>query len=425
MKQLYIPALFRLPRLPLGPEKERVSVYPFERHMDQVYLPAILPTTLYDKWDLHPINWMDPRLRGTEVYYPYALLSFYHWRSARTVFEDDSHIFGDSGGYSVATLGANIDSPEALRWQLRNCHLGVILDVPPYISVGSAVLGGAAASNWEEALEKSVRNTQQALPVYLKAKDEGHPFKWWGVVHGETHEQMSEWYGRIREVYPFEEDGEGWAMKPHPANDPRSLARCLRFVKSVGIKRAHFLQMTGLPAVTTLFALGPRAGLEYATYDSATPSFSGINRTIFRVSDDGLSFKTIVEKFRETGGVDTKARDFMRDECQCPSCQFLRKDLEVRPEVDEEYWKYRMIFHNTTTLVSLLARRFEATQADPDGLLRRALGRVPEGLLAPEGEQKKTGRKRNLYGATLRAFEGQEAHSVSLGTPVDLLDWVK
>lgn len=408
MKQVFLPALLRSGRR-IALKDHLISSYSFEYKMDQVYLPAILPTTLRERWGLRPICWMDPELRGTDAYYPYGLLSYYHWEASRLAFEPDTHLFGDSGGYSVATLNARISAVESLRWQLRFCQVGVLLDVPPYVSTGSSVLGGSASSNWGPALRKTLENLEVALPLYLDARKAGSSFRWWGVVHGETWEQMDEWYGRVSEIYPFTSEGEGWAVKPHPANNAQAVARCLGFIRKHGIKRAHFLQMTGLPAASILFALGPEAGLEYATYDSATPSFMGINRTIILPTRDGTAFHNLSEKFRESG--ETFARDAMRDWCGCPSCTFLREDLSDHPELgdDGEYWKYRMIFHNTLSLVDILRRRKDMIDEDPKKVLQEILGR--------DGE-------RDLYGSVLRAFDGRESHIVSLGTPKSLFDFI-
>lgn len=377
-----------------------------------LYLPAILPTTLADYWNVRPMNWMDPNSREAGAYHPFALLSYYHWRTARFRFEPDTFVFGDSGGYSIATLGANIDPVSSLRWQILNCSVGVILDVPPYISQGSAVLGGSASSNWGKALRTSALNTQKALPVYLEAREQGTDFRWWGVAHGETPEQLDEWYDRIADIYPFSDEGEGWALKVHPANDTVQLARVLRWVKSKGIKRVHFLQMTGTPALATLFAYAEESGLEFASYDSASSSFSGINRTVFVPHSGGWGYEPLSEKYRETGGEDRKARDYLMNTCDCTSCDWLRKDMEEHREhletpqprtgTIEEYWKYRMIFHNTLLTIQTHRALEEAVAEDPDGILRTLLGK---------------NRMR-----VLRALRHQEARIVTQGTPVSLWD---
>ncbi len=420
MKQCYLPALLRLPREELwlpGPKRDAYMKKHFlpalphglkfgEHEMKQNYLPAILPTTLHDKWRMGPMNWLDPGAKETGAYYPNILISFYHWRSSRFDFDDDVYIFGDSGGYSVATLGAEIDPIEVMWWQIKNCTAGCLLDVPPFVSVGAAVLGGNASSNWKEALRVTIENTKRALPVYLDALDRGESFRWWGVVHGETDSQLEEWYARISEIYPFDHPGEGWALKPHPANNPISVARLIRFAAATGIKRAHFLQMTGLSALTTLFALGPRSGLEYASFDSAAASFSGINRTVFVPSANGLFIKPITEKFREG---ETFAQEILR-ECPCRSCQWLREELENVEEVDySEYWKYRMIFHNTLIAIQTYENIEKACQEDYLQALKQKL--------------------KHRFGPVMRALEGVgeglQEKQVPLGTPQSFLDLMK
>lgn len=396
----YLPALTLPSSAPLGTHKV----------MKYLYLPAILPTTMADYWKVRPVNWMDPR--AGEAYYPYALLSYYHWRTSRFTFEPEFFVFGDSGGYSIATLGANIDPTSSLRWQILNCSVGVILDVPPYINQGSAVLGGSASSNWERALRTSALNTAKALPLYLEAREMGSDFRWWGVAHGETPEQLDEWHSRIADIYPFADDGEGWALKVHPANDTVQLARVLRWAKSRGIRRVHFLQMTGTPALATLYAFAEEMGLEFASYDSASSSFSGINRTVFVPHDSGWGYSPLSEKFRETEGVDRAARDYMMETCECQSCEWFRADMAEykehletpRPKTGtfEEYVKYRMIFHNTLMTIRTQETLQQVVAEDSEAVLSILLGKSK--------------------GATVRALRYQEPRIVSLGTPISLLD---
>jgi len=391
--------------------------------MEHKYLTAILPTTLSDAWGINPINWIDPRLQGTPGYYPNILLSYYHWRTDRRTFDPDVFVFGDSGGYSIATLGAVLDPEHVMNWQIRNCDIGVLLDVPPFISTdGASVLGGSASSNWKQALDRSVKHTQRALPLYLQARKAGTSFRWWGVVHGETWEQLEEWHSRISAVYPFEDEGEGWAFKVHPANDPVQLARLLHFVKQVGVRRAHFLQMTGIPALTVLFWLGPQAGLEFVTYDSASSSFGGFNRTVYVPTEDGLDWRPLGEKFREKG--ETHARDYMMDSCECISCELAREAREANPgAIDEEYYKYRMIFHNT--LVS--ARTFERLKERVDSIAEEPatspglLGEIKHGSGLEPFIRKRVPR----YDDVLRAWRGELPKETPVGTPMSLLQWTQ
>jgi len=375
--------------------------------MRQLYLPAILPTTLHDKFGLHPVNWMDPKAKGTAAYYPHALISFFHWRSHQRIFTPDVHIFGDSGGYSIATVGAEIDPIEVMWWQIKNCSTGCILDVPPFIlreSFGS-VLGGSAATNWKEALRLTLLNTERAMPIYLDALDRGEDFRWWGVAHGETDSQLEEWHGRVSEIYPFDHPGEGWALKPHPSNNVVALARLLRFCSTVEIRNAHFLQMTGFPALFTLFALGPDH-LDFASYDSTTPIIKGNKRITWSQKENGLRIIEISEVSREG---ETFARDFLRT-CPCLSCEWMRIDLpDVKPELLSEYYKYRMCFHNVLIGLETYQLMEKFVQDNPLKALKQKL--------------------KHRFGPVMRAIggigEGLQEAQIPQGAPQDLLDMLK
>ena len=294
---------------------------------------------------------MDPRLRGTDAYHPYALASYGapNWRGA--AWEPEDFVFGDSGGYSMATRDVEIDPRAALRWQLQRCRVGVLLDAPPWRDW----------SRWRTCLARTVAHTRAALPLYRRSRETGTPFRWWGVVHGRTMEELERWWRAISRIYPFTDDGEGWAFRPHPLNDPEAMVRVLAFIKETGIRRAHFFATAGFNAVETLYALGADAGLVSATFDSMTPLVRGFRRLLVIPTQYG--YDVVKERFRDTGGTDTRARDYMGRDCLCHSCALLRADLSENRTLrtDEGYWFSRMMFHNvlaTLTCYEALHRRY-------------------------------------------------------------------
>lgn len=373
--------------------------------MDHKSLPAVLDTTLDDRWDMSPPNWMDERLRGTAAYYPHALISYYHWKDVKFKFPKDSYIFGDSGGYSIMTLEAVVDPRDVIEWQLRNCTVGVLLDVPPRDP--RATKGKSEGSDfiWEPAIKSTVSNARLALPVYKKAREAGTPFRWWGVCQGGTLTQLNQWYDAVANVYPFDDDGEGWAFKPYPRINAANTARVLGFIQQRKVRRAHFLMTTGVETVATLLALGPQAGLDLVTYDSSSASAAGINRVVYVPRSDFLDWSTLEQKTRASGGTDRRVEEYLREKCECPSCDMLRKDIDQVPaELKEEYWKYRFIFHNTLAMLRVFEALQVAAQSDPDAMLREVLGH-------------------QQYYSVLRAFEGREAvKGVVEGTPRGLLE---
>lgn len=319
--------------------------------MRWAYLPAMLPTTVADRWGLGPLNWVDPRLKGTAGWHPYALISYHYWRTERFRFDPEVYVFGDSGGYSVMSIGASIDPVMLILWQIENCTVGAILDHPPF-----AVRKGGRSPRWEAALAETVQNVRQALPYYLRALDEGEPFRWWGVIHGDTRQQQEEWHGRIAEVYPFTEEGEGWAIKPRPAN-PATITRSVWVARDLGVRRLHFFTIGGLDCARTLFQVGLKAGIEFATFDSTTPITNGINRQIFCPDPDRLRWTILDGRGSDSGRMQDMrdGHDYLLETCRCRSCSILRRATEEAPErIDDEHWKYRIIFHNVLVMGDVL-----------------------------------------------------------------------
>lgn len=338
--------------------------------MRALMVPAILPVSLRNVWTERPMHWL---VAEGEEWDQAALVSYYHWQRDRADFPG-AFIFGDSGGFSVATTNAPVDPIAALRWQVENCDVGVILDIPPYRRLGSKVfrLSGSAAEVWDESLNRTLQNVRAALP-HLPSP-ETTKFRWWGVVQGESYDQMRQWFEAVSEVYPFEQEGEGWAFKPHPSNDLLAVAQTFRLVKEQGIKRVHLLQSTGSFTLGVAFALAKLSGVEFLTFDSAAPSNRGWNRQLEKPSND--PFVQIMIRERPRHGGERLAEKYMRNVCTCQSCIWLREDEEEWGErhKDHEYYKYRIIFHNHIQSFRRVRLVLEGAERNPEEMLRRSTG---------------------------------------------------
>jgi hypothetical protein len=322
------------------------------------YVPAIGPyVTDPGPWR-HPIHWLDP---STPVFYPRVMASYPLWLdTSLPVSREEATIVGDSGGYEVVTQGLSLDPEEVIRWQLKNCSRGMILDIPPY-SPGAAIqLRGSAGEAWADSLEQTVRNVQRALPHY---QQNSGPFKWWGVVQGQTREQITEWYDNIAKVYPFTSEGEGWALAPKPSTDLLFCARYLRFAYAKRIRRVHVLQISGAKTVGVVLGLAALSGnFELVSYDTATAMRSAINRCA--VIHDGLGMAYISENTREG---ETTVTDYMST-CPCQACVWSREDY---PLTNREVPHY-LLLHNHLVLSEACERIYREALRDPDGLVRWA-----------------------------------------------------
>ena len=156
--------------------------------------------------------------------------------------------------------------------------------------------------------------------------------------------QLKTGWATISRLYPFTAEGEGWAFKPYPLNDPEAIAHILEFIGDKGITNAHFFKTSARNSVETLCCLGPDAGLDLVTFDSRSATELGINRKLWVPTPYGREI--LRERDHETGAW-ASARPYMIEQCRCVSCNLLRVDLEEhRALIEDTYWPYRIIFHN-------------------------------------------------------------------------------
>lgn len=385
------------------------------------FLPAIGPyiteefqdRKTYTPWR-RPIHFLNPVY--TSIYYPYALASFALWRDAELpVRGSDFTLFSDSGGYTQVTQPGYSASPtDVMRWQIKNSQRGVIFDIPPYRPGSAIQFRGSASQWWDESIRLTTQNVRRAFPIYEEYRlRNGGPFRWWGVVQGEERSQMEDWHGKISEVYPFHQEGEGWALAPKPSTDLLSCTRYMRFAHDRGLKNVHLLQVTADRVVALLLSLGEMSGkFDLITYDSASALRCAINRSA--IISDGAWGQLYIKESRtvqvdercvKCHKIGTECRcpgnendvHLMMMECSCQSCVWYR---EMYPLTNSEY-PHSVFLHNHIIMVESFKQMSVLAKQDPDKLLRWATG--------------------NAYGDILREWDGQ-SQSKSQSRPMSLMD---
>ena len=310
---------------------------------------------------LHIEGWFDAAPLG----YAPALIAYPQWPTPFT-FPRGTFIFGDSGGFTLRGARSRKHFPPGavVRWQAAQCTVGCVLDLPPH---------GGVRRLWHEGMDKTVRNTREALPEYERLREAGTPFRWWGILHGNDEREMRDYHAALSAVYPFTDEGEGWAIRVGPTPTAETTARALRLYKDLGITRAHFLMATAFDVIATLYAFGARAGLTLLTFDSTTPMTYARNRCICHPHRDGLALKP----HHETED-DTAAREWLLEDCPCPVCEYCRDQARTTPEGQEavetmEYgpwWQAWTTLHNIQMYLAVVERHKRLAATDPDGLLR-------------------------------------------------------
>lgn len=357
--------------------------------------------------------------------YEHCLVSYVHWK-ARFRFPSTAFIFGDSGGFTLRPTNPKplrIDPVDVFRWQMATCTVGCILDLPP---------GLGKTRIWARALESSVAYTKRVLPFYLKARKKGTAFRWWGVVHGNTLAEQEQWWQAIRNVYPFDDEGEGWAVRPEPSVHPFTVAQSMRFAQTHGIRRLHLLSATGRELLATIYALAPLAGLELVTCDSTYATKSSFNRILFAaVKDTPILWDTQMET-----GAQRHARDYLLT-CDCPCCVWMRRRTDetergqaaLRAKDYGGWWGSWMSMHNLLMQLNVTEAQWAEVQA---GRGTEMLRNVLEASAALRHQNKRARRWQQVYSRVLGIFNGTDHVQPSdfpstpmlSGSPTSLLDFV-
>lgn len=369
--------------------------------MKAIYVPAVHPSAVIipgaNPYDI-PLHWLDKRY--PDRYYPHVLWSYAYWGTEKAPkhLGDGVQVLGDSGGYAVITQGESFDPARIIRWQLRHCTRGMILDIPPYRPSSNVQFTGVASEYFEESLRRTQENVRMGMreyQTYVHAAEVNQmdpEFAWWGVVQGESLEQMQRWYDGIRSVFPFDGLMEGWALAPKPSTDLLACARYMRFARDNHLRSVHVLQVTKPRTVATIVSLAHMSGsFDLLTYDSATQTRAAINRTM--LLNNGLGFSHL----RQTGdgGV---VMDEM-EKCECPGCGTYRQIREEYGKpADTQLWRY-ITLHNQFVLRQVFDNIHREAEKDPEDLLRRSAEKE--------------------YGPVLREWEGSLAqkgtkHAVSI-----------
>jgi hypothetical protein len=302
------------------------------------------------------------------LHYPHALISYVHWRR-RFEFPAGAYIFGDSGGFTLrsTTRDVKLDPIDVLHWQAWLCSVGCVLDLPPGINEKRI---------WDRALQVTVDHTRDALPEYERIRASGSKFRWWGVLHGNNEVEVRQYHRAISAVYPFTDDGEGWAIRAEPNVNIYSVARSLRILARLGVKRAHFLAATSQGVIAVLLALGPQAGLHVLTFDSAYAIKSGFNRAAFTPRDDGIAFTLMREQ-----GDERHVRDFILEKCPCDVCASMRVRSQRVPKARHEiargtfggWFSAWVQLHNLQIQLKVTDAQARAAASDPQRLLQTML----------------------------------------------------
>lgn len=286
--------------------------------MSIVYVPALLSGLEHqvknDKlWNDFDAGWFTDR---SIYYHPHLLTSYYYaykipdYKKALKI-KKEACLWTDSGGFSVATKGKQLDPREVLAWQEDNADIAFILDFPPANFIGGdRTSQGKFTELSPKELEEKAIKTARNSEVYAKYRTPGKMLLY-NIIQGSTLKYMDIWW-KHNGHFPFE----GHALGTRPSFDALFQASKLAFLHSKGVrKRVHMLGLSGLRVIPAIAWMSKH--VDWISFDSTSYGRGSLNRTYFlpHKINSHISF-----------GNDYVKGSMKKLPCKCPVCILVKPD---------------------------------------------------------------------------------------------------
>jgi len=133
----------------------------------------------------------------------------------------DVLLFADSGGFQFTTKSANfhINVEDLIALQEKYAHIGFVFDLPPFVmekdNEGKSKRITVDKNNFSKFARKTKENTDRMLAERKKCG-----FLLYGIVHGQSYEEFSEWYKVVKS------DVDGYSVKSPGMNPLETAVDC-------------------------------------------------------------------------------------------------------------------------------------------------------------------------------------------------------
>jgi len=255
-------------------------------------MPSVyLPVTKYEKYKSHRY-WLNDNPYFTHQNILVSPITTGLHRCRRDF--KNTTIYGDSGGYQIATQGLKVSAMTILHWLENIADVGFTLDVPPH-TFGDDF----TKDQFLKCMNKSNKNAD--LMWGFKVNDD---MQLWGVIQGRTLEECIIWYEDL--VKNHEYDGYCISLSIHKLSTELPWIEQLRFAKTVP-KRIHFLGSSS-PIFALVLARFSKLMKKTYTYDTSA-STVGVRYAKYMIPE---TFKQI--------SFSSKERPIDKLPCDCPIC---------------------------------------------------------------------------------------------------------
>jgi queuine/archaeosine tRNA-ribosyltransferase len=285
--------------------------------MPAVYLP-VMPVLLK-----HREGWWNSK---SAFKYPYVFASYLTHQTFKKLrhefmFDSDTILFSDSGGYATFSRGVSVDPYSLAEWyNSAGIDLAMQLDFPPYVDARKS-----AVVEFDERLELTARSSKILLDRVKSS------IGLYATIHGNNEKQYEVWKNTMELV---SDSWIGWAVGVAPVNDPAAVLRLIRYLESFkNSKPVHFFESGDVVCFLLIARYANKRGL-LVTADSTYASTA---------AQSGMLYLTVFGKL-VTIGPKQEVSFKTPLACLCPVCTKYGSD-KVRDDAE------LLILHNTYLLV--------------------------------------------------------------------------
>jgi queuine/archaeosine tRNA-ribosyltransferase len=303
--------------------------------MDLIYVPVLYDVSKGARWEWYT--------GASGLKHPFILISAgdgTYGMFCRNKFEKPPGVklFADSGGFQLQVEGRYVSPETVASWQEKiDADVRFILDHPPLLRIntvaGQQPLHGA---DFRKKLDETISDTKRMLATYKNPNKETY-----GVLQGETIEEIIQWRDEINTLHPFA----GWGLGS-TFGDVAQFRLKIKLLGEIGVKKIHLFGVTD-PAMLIVVSRAMRKyNVEYCTFDSTSYIGTKFSSVWYPIVNNQVGWFSRTEN-----------RPTLRLVCDCPVCRVLKpndsldlRDIQSREDNlrkhNEVEFGYKVGVHN-------------------------------------------------------------------------------
>jgi hypothetical protein len=225
---------------------------------------------------------------------------------------DNIELWADSGGYSLATQGGEINVREVLKWQEHNANVAFSLDLPPSSTENTTRIspGKHAYHTIEKFEQNAIISRKNNLDfMALRTSDK---LKIYNVIHGYSNETIDLWWDYATTDVQFE----GYATGLKPSSYALLQAMCIMKLYDKGVrKNLHLLGVAGITVIPLIVWCSQY--IDRISFDSTSYGYGARTRA-YVYPDRIRDYTHFGKKYL------TKKNPMKTLYCECPICRDVK-----------------------------------------------------------------------------------------------------